>query len=83
MEAYSDGVNDFINGVGYFHDEITAFYFPPEFWALELEMEQWTPVDTLAIMKMINFHLSYNWSQDLLRGIFENLEDGEIKDMVE
>ena len=46
-------------------------------------MEQWTPVDTLAIMKMINFHLSYNWSQDLLRGIFENLEDGEIKDMVE
>lgn len=46
-------------------------------------MEKWTPVDTLAIMKMINFHLSYNWSQDLLRGIFENLEGGELKDLVE
>jgi hypothetical protein len=29
-------VNDFIDGVGYFHDEISAFYFPPEFYALGL-----------------------------------------------
>ena len=34
-------------------------------------------------MKLINFHLSYNWSQDLLRGIFESLEDGELKDLVD
>ena len=40
-------------------------------------------IDTLSIMKLINFHLSYNWSQDLLRGIFESLEDGELKDLVD
>jgi len=34
-------------------------------------------------MKLINFHLSYNWSQDLLRGIFESLEEGELKDLVD
>lgn len=40
-------------------------------------------IDTLSIMKLINFHLSYNWSQDLLRGIFESLEEGELKDLVD
>ena len=39
LQAYTDGVNDFINGVGYFHDEITAFYLPPEFYALGIEAE--------------------------------------------
>ena len=34
-------------------------------------------------MRLINFHLSYNWSQDLLRDIFSNLENGELKDLVE
>ena len=37
LEAYADGVNDFIQGVGYFHDEITAFYLPPEFFALGIK----------------------------------------------
>ena len=34
-------------------------------------------------MRLINFHLSYNWSQDLLRDIFANLENGELRDLVE
>jgi acyl-homoserine lactone acylase PvdQ len=78
-------VNDFVKGVGYFHEEITAFYLPPEFYALNLTeaIDPWTPVDTLALLRLINFHLSYNWSQDLLRDIFANLENGELKDLVE
>jgi penicillin G amidase len=36
IQAYTNGVNDFITGVGYFHDEITAFYLPPEFYALDV-----------------------------------------------
>ena len=64
LQAYADGVNDFINGIGYFHEEITAFYLPPEFYALNLtqKIDPWTPVDTLSLMRLINFHLSYNWS---------------------
>jgi len=56
---------------------------PPEYYALDIEIEPWSVIDTLSIMKLINFHLSYNWSQDLLRGIFESLEDGELKDLVD
>jgi len=62
LQAYADGVNDFIKGVGYFHDEISAFYLPPEFLAFGIKAEPWHPIDSLALMKLINFHLSYNWS---------------------
>jgi hypothetical protein len=34
-------------------------------------------------MRLINFHLSFSWSQDILREIMGNLEDGELKDLVD
>jgi len=34
-------------------------------------------------MKLVNFHLSANWNQDLLREIIGELENGELKDLVE
>lgn len=59
LQAYADGVNDFIAGIGYFHDEITAFYKPPEFYALGIdEVEPWHPVDSLSLLKLTNFHLT-------------------------
>ena len=59
MQAYSDGVNDFLEGVGYFHDEITAFYLPPEFIALGIKkVEPWHPIDSLALLRLVNFHLT-------------------------
>lgn len=30
-QAFADGVNDFLEGIGFYHDEITAFYLPPHF----------------------------------------------------
>ena len=46
---------------------------PPEFIALGISnLEKWHPIDSLAVMRLINFHLSYNWSQDLLRHIISN-----------
>jgi acyl-homoserine lactone acylase PvdQ len=83
--AYSDGVNDFINGIGYYHDEITAFWLPLEFQALEItEVEPWHPVDTLMLLKFLNFHLTSNWGQELLRDILsQHLVDPElIKDLI-
>lgn len=63
LQSYSDGVNDFLEGVGYFRDEITAFYLPPEFIALGIkQVEPWHPIDSLALLRLVNFHLTQNWS---------------------
>lgn len=52
-------MNDFLEGVGYFHDEITAFYLPPEFIALGIKkVEPWHPIDSLALLRLVNFHLT-------------------------
>jgi hypothetical protein len=62
----------------------TASVFPPEFLILTGgKVERWTPLDTLVILKLVNFHLSFNWSQDLLRDVFSRLETGQLKDIVE
>ena len=59
LQAYADGVNDFISNVG----KKSSILLPPEFILLGIkEMEPWTPVDTVCIFKMLNFHLSWNWS---------------------
>lgn len=84
LQAYADGVNDFLDGVGYFKEDNTAFFLPPEFVALGIkEVEKWHPTHTLQIMAMMNFHMTENWSMDLLRHIIGNLEDGSLRDMVE
>ena len=33
LQAYADGVNDYLTNIGYFREEISAFYLPLEFWA--------------------------------------------------
>ena len=37
LQAYADGVNDFLAGVGYFNDEIIAFYLPVEFHVMGIK----------------------------------------------
>jgi acyl-homoserine lactone acylase PvdQ len=57
--AYSNGVNDFLTGVG----GQTAYLLPPEFLVLgHTSVDPWHPVDSLTLLRLINFHLSYNWS---------------------
>ena len=58
MKAYAAGVNEYLN---------TVTLLPPEFIALGIKPEPWDPLDSLVAMKIMNFHLSLNWSQDLLR----------------
>lgn len=84
LAAYADGVNDYLNGIGWGNEDSTAYTLPPEFHVLGItNIEPWTPIDSLSLMRLINFHLSYNWSQDLLRDIYGSLEGGELKDLVE
>jgi len=44
------------------------------------KLEPWTPVDSIGIIKLLNFHLSWNWSQDLLR---EVMDDFGLEDLLE
>ena len=44
------------------------------------KVDHWKPEDTICILKLLNFHLSWNWGQDLLRDF---LEKEGLEDMVE
>jgi penicillin amidase len=81
LKAYSDGFNDYVAGLGFNKPDSTGIFLPPEFIILGIkEVEPWSPVDTICILKLLNFHLSWNWGQDLLRDV---LERSGLGDMVE
>ena len=72
LEAYCDGINDYVRN---------SKFFPLEFYYLGLStFRPWTPADSISILKMITYHLSWNWEQDLIR---ELLSETELVDMVE
>ena len=59
LEAYTEGINAVIR------DELYAR--PPEFLILGLQVEPWTPVDSLAWALMMAWDLGGNWNTELLR----------------
>lgn len=59
LGAYAAGIN------AYLADHLRAR--PPEFLLLELQPEQWSPVDSLAWSIMMAWDLGGNWSSELLR----------------
>jgi len=81
LQAYADGVNDYVNNLGFGKAQSTGYLMPPEFIVLGVkEFRPWTPTDSLCILKLLNFHLSWNWGQDLLR---EVISQAGLDDMVE
>jgi penicillin G amidase len=58
LQAYADGVNDYAKNIG----GSSGLLLPPEFILLGIkEFQPWTPIDTVCIFKLLNFHLSWNW----------------------
>ena len=88
LQAYADGINAFIAGMkeSFHSSSSTAWLLPPEFYAVGItdasQIEPWHPVDSLVILKVTNFGLSYNWNTDLLKDIIGSLNDGELKSIV-
>lgn len=89
LQAYADGVNDFVASVhvgGYVHllndffvenfgiGDGSANLLPPEFYLLGVQLEPWTPVDSLASINLIGFSLTWDWARDMLRE-FNKLEN--------
>ena len=85
LQAYADGVNDYVAGVGIFSDESTGRILPPEFITFGITKENfvpWQPTDTLSIICMISLRFTGNWNQDLLREALRQLHP-ELLDLVE
>ena len=61
LEKYSAGVNAAVAGMG-------RFGRPPEFLALGLAPEPWTPVDSLAVGRVLTWRLAENRMGELVRG---------------
>ena len=63
LQSYADGVNDFVSNIKLTGEGSTARLLPPEFYVLGIfEMEPWSPVDSLSLLKLMNFHLTWNWN---------------------
>jgi penicillin amidase len=58
LEAYAAGINAFL---------ATGPVLPPEFLLLRVRPEPWSPVDSLAWLKMMAWDLGGNWRNELLR----------------
>lgn len=84
FQAYADGVNDFVDsirvggyvpGVNDFFEENfgigdgSANLLPPEFYLFGLEIEPWTPIDSLCSISLIGLSLTWDWAQDMQREI--------------
>jgi penicillin amidase len=61
LEAYADGVNAFVSKVGLLTEDNSAHLLPPEFYAFNIEWQPWTPEDSISSLKLLNFHLSWDW----------------------
>ena len=66
IQAYADGVNDYVAGIGYGLGA-TGNLFPPEFYVFGIEWEPYTVVDALAIMRLLAVYTSLSWPFDLVR----------------
>ena len=58
LESYAAGVNAFLAA-----DPV----LPPEFWLTGARPEPWSPVDSVAWVKMMAWDLGGNWRSELLR----------------
>jgi penicillin amidase len=85
--SYLNGINDYVQNISLFgfDSHSTARVLPPEFYIFGMsgdKLEPFTMADIISIARLISFHLSWNWNQDLEReALRQNHPD--IADLVE
>ena len=85
LEAYSAGINDFINSIDFASSNGSAKLLPPEFYAFGItgeNLELWKPEDSLAFGSMMSFHLTWNWGIDYIRQMMIEI-DPELAELVD
>ena len=84
LQNYADGINDFVANIQMDNDG-SAKLFPPEFYVLGLHKtawDPWTPIDTLAIINLMEFSLTFDWQMDWIREILKN-ESPDLADLAD
>ena len=66
IQAYADGINDYVDNVGY-GMWYSGHLMPPEFYLFEIEWEPYTVIDALAIMRLLAVYTSLSWPFDISR----------------
>jgi penicillin amidase len=66
LNAYAKGVNAYI-------ESRTDQTMPPEFLILQYKPRPWTPVDSLAVGKLLAEYLSTSWQLDIMRAAMASL----------
>jgi len=62
----------------------TDTFLPPEFMALGInKIDPWVPTDSLALLRFASLGFTRNWSQELLRKIIGEVDNGSLKDLVD
>ena len=67
LRAYADGINDFVDGVGFGFGGNSGHIMPIEFYAFSIEWEPWTELDSLAIMRLTSLMMSFSFTVDIVR----------------
>ncbi len=66
LQAYAEGVNAFINS-------LDSKSLPPEFQILQYKPREWTPSDSLVLVKLFFEALSSSWRLDVMREVYATL----------
>jgi acyl-homoserine lactone acylase PvdQ len=72
LQAYSDGVNDFV-------DSLT--WWPVEFYLMWAgPFEPWRPEDSLTMQVLMQYFISFDWFLELTRQRLTEIYDKELVD---
>ena len=67
LQAYADGVNDYVNNVGIGLWGTSGQIMPVEFHAFGIEWTDWQIEDTMAIMRLVSLMMSFSFTYDIMR----------------
>ena len=85
LQAYADGINDFVLGVDMFGSNPTGRLLPPEFLLFGITKQTFVPwkiTDSINCAKLMGFNLTWNWSNDLLREALRQ-KHSELAEIIE
>ena len=72
MQAYSDGVNDYIDSMS---------WYPIEFYIMQApHPEPWTPEDSVSMQVLMQYFLSFDWFLELTRQRLTEIYDKDLVD---
>jgi len=66
LQAYSDGINDFVKSM---------VVYPIEFYIMWIDFEEWTPYDSLTVTALLQYFITFDWFLELTRSRMTEIYD--------